>query len=164
MSKMSKQSKKVAPAHGVDLASNVAKTTTPVHFSKQIAELQKKSLDMAAAQNAEWNSLWRKVVSRFEAGVAKASVEAADAASQTYQTAIKTHKTAIDLAGKKRPGLAVSGRSGTNAYSKYSGSLSQVLKTSLEQSLQAQKRMQELTAARNKAFLEAQQKIQLKKA
>jgi hypothetical protein len=157
---MSNPSKKVAsdprlpgtkgvPALGVAVASKVTGAATP-DFSKQIAELQKKSLDMAAAQNAEWNSFWKTVVKRFQVASPNAPLVTAESASQAFQTAIKTHKTAIDLVVKRKPGFVVSGQPGGNAYSKYGDSLSALIKKSFEQSLKAQKKLQELTAKQNK--------------
>lgn len=113
---------------------------------------------MAAAQSAEWNSFWEKVISRFQVALSNAPLDTAGAASRTYQTAIKTHKAVVDLAAKQRQGFALSGVLGANSYSKYANSLSAGVKKSFEQSLQAQKQSLRSSADQDKAILQAMPK------
>ena len=157
MPNTSKSSKKASPANGVAAVTEFVDAFTPLYLNsvEQMAELQKKSLDLAAEQTAEWMGAWKKAFSLFP--VPPPTV-VFDIAGQAVQTYVETHKSAIDLAVEQSHAVVKIGQERASAYSKIAGEATAAFRTSVERSVEAQKKVLEFAAQQNKAICETAKK------
>jgi hypothetical protein len=153
MPNTSKSSKKVTPA----AAPEFVDAFTPLYLTsvERVAELQKKSLDIVAEQTADFIGAWKKAFSFFP--VMPPTVMF-DAASQAFQTAIETQKSAIDLAVEQTHGFADVTKIRVDAYSKIAGSVTATFQKSVERSLESQKKVLDFAAEQNKNVFETTKK------
>src|SRR5271165_1479493 len=100
----SKSTKKTTPAAAARKPESVdAFTPLYVNSVERLAELQKKSLDIAAAQSADWLNAWKKAFSYFPATPATFVFDIAEQAVETY---VETQKSAIDLVVEQSQAVA----------------------------------------------------------
>ncbi len=156
MPNTSKSSKKDATANGAAVTEFVD-AFTPLYLNgvERMAELQKKSLDLAAEQTAEWINAWKKAFSFFP--VTPPTV-IFDITGQAVETYVETQKKAIDMVVEQSNSVAKIGQERAEAYSKIAGEATAAFKTSVEQSVQAQKKVLEFAAQQNKAICETAKK------
>lgn len=157
MPNTSKSSKKVSPANGAAQVTELMDAFTPLYLNgvEQVAELQKKSLELAAEQTAEWMGAWQKTFSLFPAAAPTVVFEMAGQAVHTY---VETCKSAIDLAVEQSQSAVKIGQERASAYSKIAGEATASLRTSVERSVAAQKKVLEFAAQQNKAICETTKK------
>ena len=91
----SKSTKKTTPG-ATARKPEIVDAFTPLYVNsvERVAELQKKSLDIAAEQSAEWLNTWKKAFSYFPATPATFVFDIAEKAVETF---VETQKSAIDL-------------------------------------------------------------------
>ncbi len=122
---------------------------------ERVAELQKKSLDIAAEQTADWIGAWKKAFGYFPV---TAPTFIFDVACQAVQTAVETQKSAIDLAVDQTKALADITKVRAEAYSKILDGVTGTVQKSVERSVEAQKKVLEFAAEQNKAVFESTKK------
>src|SRR5271169_1716031 len=105
MPNTSKSSKKASPANGAASVTEFVDAFTPLYLNgvERVADLQKKSLDLAAEQTTEWINAWKKAFSFFPVTPPTVVFEIAGQAVQTY---VETSKTAIDMAVEQSHAVA----------------------------------------------------------
>src|SRR3974390_555812 len=157
MPNTSKSSKKASPANGAASVTEFLDAFTPLYLNgvEQVAELQKKSQELAAEQTAEWMGAWQKVFSSFPVPTPTVVFEMAEQAVQTY---VETCKSAIDLAVEQSQSVVKIGQERAEAYTKIAGEATASLRTSVERSVAAQKKVLEFAALQNKAICETAKK------
>lgn len=157
MPNTSKSSKKTATANGGVPVTEFVDAFTPLYLNsvEQMAELQKKSLDMAAEQTAAWMGAWQKALRSFPVAAPTVVFEVAEQAVQTY---VDTCKSAIELAVEQSHSVVKIGQERASAYSKIAGEATASLRTSVERSVAAQKKVLEFAAHQNKAICETAKK------
>lgn len=117
-----------------------------------IAELQKKSLEIAAQQNAEWAAAGKKAVGRF---LPSAQVNPVfDLAAQAFDTVLEGQKDAIDLALEQNQTVAAFAREGVESLSRLTNGVTELFQKSVEYSVAVQKKGLEFAAEQNKAIYE----------
>jgi hypothetical protein len=157
MPNTSESSKKASPANGAASVTEFVDAFTPLYLNgvEQVAELQKKSLELAAAQTAEWMNAWQKAFSFLPVAAPTVVFEMAGQAVQTY---VETCKSAIDLAVEQSQSVVKIGQERAAAYSKIAGEATSSLRTSVERSVAAQKKVLEFAAQQNKVICETAKK------
>ena len=157
MPNTSKSSKKASPANGAASVTEFVDAFTPLYLNgvEQVAELQKKSLELAAEQTSAWMGAWQKVFSSFPVPAPAVVFEMTEQAVQTY---VETCKSAIDLAVEQSQSVVKIGQERAEAYTKIAGEATASLRTSVERSVAAQKKVLEFAAQQNKAICETAKK------
>ena len=139
MPNTSKSSKKAAPAAAAAKPEFVDAITPLVLSSvERVAELQKKTLDLAAEQTAEFIGAWKKAFSYLPL---PPPTFVFDIASQAVQTAIDTQKSAIDLVVEQTKSVADITKVRADAYSQIVDGVTATMKKSVERSVEAQKKV-----------------------
>ena len=139
---------KAAAAETVDALENFV----PLYVKgiEVIAELQKKSLEIAAQQNAEWTAAGKKAVARF---VPAAQVDPVfDLAAQAFDRVLEGQKDAIDLALEQNQTVAAFAKEGVESLSRLTSGLTELFQKSVEYSVAVQKKGLEFAAEQNKAL------------
>jgi hypothetical protein len=156
MPNTSKSSKKAAPAAAAKKAEFVD-TVTPLVLSsvERVAELQKKTLDLAAEQTAEFITAWKKA---FSYSPVTPPAFIFDVASQAVQTAIDTQKGAIDLVVEQTKSVADIAKVRVDAYSQIVDGVTATVKKSVERTVEAQKKVLEFASEQNSAAFVAARK------
>ena len=156
MSTTSKSSKKAAPAAAVAKCEFVD-AFTPLYLNsiQRLAELQKKSLDVAAEQSAEWLNAWKKAFSYFPLTPATSVFDIAEQAVETY---VETQKSAIDLLVEQSQAVAGIAKERAAAYAKSANGVTATFQQSVERSVEAQKKVLDFAAAQNKTVFDAAKK------
>ena len=117
-----------------------------------IAELQKKTLEMAAQQNAEWVGAGKKAVTRY---IPASQVNPTfDLAAQAFDTILEGQKEAIDLALEQNQTVAGFAKEGLESVSKLTSGLTAMFQKSVEYSVAVQKKSLEFAAEQNKVMYE----------
>ena len=100
MPNTSKSSKKAAPVSAA-VKPEVVDAFTPLVLNsvERVADLQKKTLDIAAQQATEWMGAWKQAFSYFPVTPPSFIF---DVAGQAMQTAIEAQKNAVDLVVEPR--------------------------------------------------------------
>ncbi|MGC2110570.1 MAG: hypothetical protein WA655_13695 [Candidatus Korobacteraceae bacterium] len=157
MPNTSKSSKKTTPAAGAAFNSEFTETFSSLYqdSAARVADLQKKSLDVAAEQTAEWINAWKSAFSFFPVATPTFFF---DLAGQAVQTCVETQKSAIDLAVEQSQAVTKVANQRAEAYSKIAGTVTASLQTTVARSVQAQKKVLEFASAQNKAICEATRK------
>src|ERR1700739_4733999 len=95
-----------------------------------IAELQKKSLEIAAQQNAEWVGAGKKAVTRY---IPASQVNPVfDLAAQAFDTILEGQKEAIDLVLEQNQAAAGFAKDGLESVSKLTSGLTALFQKSVE--------------------------------
>jgi len=157
MPNTSKSSKKAAPANGGAAVTEFVDAFTPLYRTgvEKMAKLQKNALDLVAEQTAEWMGAWQKAFGFFPVAAPTVVFEVAGQAVRTY---VETCKSAIDLAVEQSHAVVKIGQERAGAYSKIAGEATASLRTSVERSVAAQKKVLEFAALQNKAICETAKK------
>lgn len=153
----SKSSKKVANPATATVNPEFVDAFAPLYLSsvERVADLQKKTLDIAAEQTAEWIGAWKKAFS-FSPVTAPSFIF--DVAGQAVQTAIETQKGAIDLVVEQSKSVAGIAKVRAEAYSQIVNGVSNTVKTSVERSVEAQNKVLAFAAEQTKAVFEGTKK------
>jgi hypothetical protein len=149
----SKSTKKAAAAVSPEFVDAV----TPLVLNNvgRVADLQKKTLDLAAEQSAELIGAWKKAFSYFPVTPPAFFFDFAD---QAIQTAIKNQKSAIDLVVEQTEAATDIASVRLEAYSKIAQGVSTTIRKSVERSVDAQAKVLEFASAQNKAGFESAKK------
>ena len=99
--------------------------------SERLAELQKKSLDLAAEQTADWMNAWKKTFSFFPGNPAGAVFEIAE---QAIATCVTTQKKAIDIAVEQSHSVVDAAKARKVAYTESAGKAKEMFQHTLAQS------------------------------
>ena len=118
----------------------------------QLADLQKKTLDIAAEQTIEWIGAWKKTFSYFPVTPFAFMF---DVAGQAVQTAIETQKSAVDLVVEQSQAAAGIVKVRADAYSKMVDGVTTSIQKSVERSMEAQKTILDFAGEQNKAVAES---------
>lgn len=148
-SKSTKKAEAVSPKF-VD-----AVTPLVLNSVERVADLQKKTLDLAAEQTAELIGAWKKAFSYFPVTPPALFF---DFAGQAVQTATENQKSAIDLMVEQTEAATDIVKVRLEAYSKIADGVSTSVRKSVERSVEAQKKMLEFASAQNKAGFESAKK------
>jgi len=154
MPNTSKSSKKATPAA---VAPEFVDAVTPLVIGsvERVAELQKKTLDLAAEQTAEFIGAWKKA---FSYSPVPAPAFVWEVASQAVQTAIDTQKSAIDLVVEQTKSVADITKVRAGAYSQIVDGVTSTVKKSVERTVEAQKKVLEFASEQNNAAFAAAKK------
>ena len=157
MPNTSKSSKNTAAANGGAAKLDFADAFTPLYVNgvQSLAELQKQSLDLVAEQTAEFVGAWKKALSSFPVTT---PTFVFDLAEQAVQTVVNTQKDAIDLVVEQTHAVAKIQKQRADAYSNIMGTVTATVKTSVERSVEAQKKVLQFAAEQNKAAFQAAKK------
>jgi len=157
MPNSSKSSKKVSPANGAAVTSEITDVFTPVYLNTvaRVAELQKSSLDVVAEQTSEWIGAWKKAFSFFPVNPPTFFF---DIANQAVQTAVETQKSAIDLVVEQTEAVTEITKLRADAYSKITETATASFQNTITRSVEAQKKALEFAGTQSKAFFEATKK------
>ena len=153
MPSTSKSTKKAAAAVSPEFVDAV--TPLVLNGVERVADLQKKTLDLAAGQTAELIGAWKKAFSYFQVTPPAFFF---DFAGQAVQAAIENQKSAIDLVVEQTEAATDIARVRLEAYSKIADGVSTSIRKSVERSVDAQKKMLEFASAQNKAGFESTKK------
>jgi len=153
MSNTSKSTKKATTAVNPEFVD----TFSPLVLNSvaQVADLQKKSLDLAAEQTGEWIGAWKKAFSYFPVTLPTFMF---DVAGHAVQTAIETQKGAIDLAVEQTQAVTSIAKQRVEAYSKLAEGVTSTIQKSVARSMEVQKQVLEFASEQNKAVLESTKK------
>ena len=153
MPNTSKSSKKVAQMAAA-VKPEFVDAFTPLVLSsvERVADLQKKTLDVAAEQTAEWIGAWKKAFSYFPV---TPPAFIFDVAGQAVQTAIENQKGAIDLMVEQTQSVAGIAKVRADAYSKIVDGVTTTVQKSVVRSVEAQKKVLEFAASQNKTIFES---------
>ena len=151
MRNTSKSTKKAAAAVNPEFVD----TFSPLVLNSvaRVADLQKKTLDVAAEQTAEWIGAWKKAFSYFPV-----TLLMFDVASHAVQTAIETQKGAIDLAVEQTQAVTGIAKQRAAAYSQIAEGVTTTIQKSVARSVEAQKQVLEFASEQNKAVFESTKK------
>jgi hypothetical protein len=157
MPNTSKSSKKTTPAAAVTVNSEFTDIFSPViaNSVERVAELQKKTLDLAAEQTAEWLGAWKQAFSFFPVTPPAFVFEVA---GQAVQTAIENQKSAIDLVVEQTKSATDITKVRVDAYNKIAAGVATSVKNSVERSVEAQKKVLDFVSEQNKTVLESTKK------
>jgi hypothetical protein len=157
MPNTSKSSKKAVPAAAAAVKPEFVDAFTPLVLNsvERVADLQKKTLDIAAEQTAEFLGAWKKAFSYFPV---TPPAFIFDVAGQAVKTAIETQKSAIDLVVEQTQSAADITKVRTQAYAKIVDGVTNTVQKSVERSVEAQKKVLEFASEQNKAVFESTKK------
>jgi uncharacterized protein YdbL (DUF1318 family) len=156
MPNTSKSSKKTSPVAGT-AAADFFETITPmcVGSVERVADLQKKCIDAAAEQTADWIGAWRNAFSFFPVAPPAFFFGVANQAVQTWA---ETQKSAIDLTVEQTQAIIEINKTRAEAYSKVAQQVTASVQTTVKRSIEAQKKALEFAAAQNKTVCQAVKK------
>jgi hypothetical protein len=155
MPNTSKSSKKATPVAAAKAEFADAITPLVLGSVERVAELQKKTLDLAAEQTAEFITAWKKA---FNYSPVTPPAFVFDVASQAVQTAIDTQKSAIDLMVEQTKSAADIAKVRAGAYSQIVEGVTATVKKSVERTVEAQKKVLEFASEQNNAAFAAARK------
>ena len=152
----SKASKKTTPATAAGKP-QFSDPITPLYVNgvERLAELQKKSLDIAAEQSAEWMNAWKKAFSYFPPTPATYVFDIAEKAVETF---VATQKSAIDLVVEQSHAVAGINQVRGEAYATIADSVTGIFQQSVERSVEAQKKVLDFASAQSKSAFETTKK------
>lgn len=119
---------------------------------ERVAELQKKSLDVAFEQSAELMAVWKKLLHTVPGNP---GIFMIDAFAQMFERYVETQKEAIDLAMEQGHAAAGLAKERGGYVGRMGEGMSTLLQRSLEHSVAAQKKALDSFAEQNKAIYEA---------
>ncbi|HEY3706786.1 MAG TPA: hypothetical protein VGL22_17110 [Terracidiphilus sp.] len=118
----------------------------------RVAEIQKRSIDIAVQHNAEMIEAWKKLAQKMPGG---ARVPLLDVAASMFERFADTQKHAIDLAAEQSRAVIDSVKDRAAVANKATEAAVQMTNQAVERSVAAQKKVVETTVAQTKAVLEA---------
>lgn len=154
MSATHKSSKDVAARAAAEIAEAV-EGVLPMYTKsvERLADLQKKSLDLAAQQNAELIDASKNSIHRFVPGTSGTFLF--DVAGQAFEKYVETQKGAIDLVVEQSQALSNLSKEPVDSVSKAASGWTALLQQWVEYSIATQKKTLDFTAMQNKAAYEA---------
>ncbi|MGB7552954.1 MAG: hypothetical protein WBM04_01175 [Candidatus Korobacteraceae bacterium] len=152
----SKSTKKTTPAAAAGKP-EFADAFTPLYVNgvERLAELQKKSLDIAVEQSTEFLNTWKKAFSFFPL---TSATFVFDIAEQAVETFVETQKSAIDFAVEQSHTIAGINNTRVKAYGDIANRVTGAFQQSVERSVEAQKKVLDFASAQNKTVFEAAKK------
>ena len=156
MPNTSKSSKKAAPVSAA-VKPEFVDTFTPLVLNsvERVADLQKKTLDIAAEQTAEWMGAWKQAFSYFPVTPPSFIF---DVAGQAMQTAIEAQKSAIDMVVEQTQSATSVNKVRAEAYTKIAAEVTTTIQKSFGRSLEAQKKVLDFAKEQNKTISESTKK------
>jgi chorismate mutase len=118
----------------------------------RIADIQKRSIDIAVQQNAEMIDTWKKLVQKLPGG---ARLPLLDVTATMFERFADAQKHAIDLAVEQSRSVIESVKDRATVANKATEAAIHVTNQAVERSVAAQKKVVETTVAQTKAVLEA---------
>lgn len=154
---MSTTRKSTKSAAGAAEKNEVVETFIPLYTKnvERLAELQKKSLEIAAEQNAEFIGACKKA---FSVVPEAPGLFLFDVIGQTFERFVETQKGAIDLAVEQSHAVAGLAKERGASASKVADGVTALFKQSVEQSVAAQKKTLDYYAEQYKAACETTKK------
>src|ERR1017187_8378618 len=149
----SKSNKKAAAAVTPEFVD--AFTPLVLNSVERVADLQKKSLDVAAEQTAELIGAWKKAFSYFPVTPPAFFF---DFAGHAVQTAVEAQKSAIDMVVEQTEAATDIAKVRLAAYAKIADGVTTSVQQSVERSVEAQKKMLAFASAQTKAGVESAKK------
>ena len=149
----SKSTKKAAAAVSPEFVDAV--TPLVLNSVERVADLQKKTLDLAAEQTAELIGAWKKAFSYFPVTPPTFFF---DFAGQAVQTAVETQKSAIDMVVEQTETVTDIDKVRVEAYSKIAEGVTTSIQKSVGRSVEAQKKILEFASVQTKAGFESAKK------
>lgn len=122
---------------------------------ERLADLQKKSLQVAAEQNAEFIDTCKLA---FEAAPETPGLFFFDILGQTFDRVIETQKRAIDLAVEQSNGIAALASEKSGSATKVAEGVTALFQQTVEQSVAAQKKALDYYAQQHKTAYETAKK------
>lgn len=117
----------------------------------RVAEIQKRTIDLAVAQNAELTETWKKIVQKIPGAPGLFMLDLAKSAFESYAD---TKKGAIDMMVEHGHSLAGMAKDNVTAVSKASENMVGVVQKSVERAAAIQKKSLDQTAAHTKVVLD----------
>lgn len=154
MNNTSKSTKKATPMAAAAVKAEFVDAFTPLYLNsvERLSELQKKSLDVAAEQSADWLHACKKAFSYFPVTPAMFVFDIAEHAVETY---VDTQKTALDIVVQQSHSVAGIAKDRAEAYTKSAHGLTAMFQQAVEHSVEAQKKVLDSAAAQSKTIFEA---------
>ncbi len=154
---MSTTRKSTKSAAGAAENNEVVETFIPLYTKnvERLAELQKKSLEVAAEQNAELIAACKKA---FHYIPETPGLFVFDLVGQTFERFVETQKNAIDLAVEQSHIVADLAKQRGGSASKLAEGVTSLFKQSVEQSVAAQKKALDYYAEQHKTAYETAKK------
>jgi hypothetical protein len=151
MPNTSKTSKKVSSTKEFNPGREVAETLAPVYLKgvQRVADLQKKSLDVAAEQTAEWIRVYKKAFSYLPVA---APTFFFDLAEQVVENAVDTEKNVIDLFVEQSEAIAATVSERADAYSKAAEGVVAATQATVVRSVEAQQKALLFAAEQSSEF------------
>jgi hypothetical protein len=153
MPSTSKSTKKAAAVASPEFVDAV--TPLVLNSVERVADLQKKTLDLAAEQSAELIGAWKKAFSYFPVTPPAFFF---DFAGQAVQTAIESQKSAIDLVVEQTHTVTGINKVRAEAYAKIADGVTTSIQKSVGRSVEAQMKVLEFASAQTKAGFESAKK------
>lgn len=122
---------------------------------ERLAELQKKSLEVAAEQNAEFIDTCKKA---FDFAPETPGLFFFDLLGQAFERAVETQKGAIDLAIEQSNAVVNLAKERTGSFAKVAEGVTALFEQGVEQSVAAQKKALEYYSQQHKAAYETAKK------
>ncbi len=119
---------------------------------ERVAQLQKKSLEAAAGQNAEFIETCKKA---FNMAPETPGLFVFDLLGQAFENFVESEKSAIDLAVEQNKSIAKLAEERSGSATKVVEGVTSVFEQSLQQTIAAQKKALEFIAERQKTATEA---------
>jgi hypothetical protein len=153
MRSTSKSTKKAAAAVNPGFVDTVSPLV--LESVERVADLQKKTLDIAAEQTAEWLGAWKTA---FSYSPIMMPTFMFDFAGKAVQTAIENQKSAIDLVVEQTEAATDIAKVRAEAYSKIAHGVTASMQRSVERSAEAQTKILEFAGEQSKAVFESTKK------
>ena len=154
---MSTPKKSTKSVNGTAQKNEVVEAFIPLHTKnvERLAELQKKSLDIAAEQNAELIAACKKA---FHYIPETPGLFLFDLVGQTFERFVETQKGAIDLAVEQSHVVAGLAKERGGSATKVAEGVTALFKQSVEHSVEAQKQALDYYAEQHKSACETAKK------
>ena len=151
MPNTSKSSKKVSSVKEFHPAREVAETLTPVYLKgvQRVADVQKKSLDVAAEQASDWIAVYKKAFSYLPVA---APAFCFDLAEQVVENVVDTQKNVIDLFVEQSEAVVSTVNEQAEAYNKVAEGVAAAVQASVVRSVEAQQKALSFAAEQSSTF------------
>ena len=151
MPNTSKSSKKTSSAKEFNPAGEAAATLTPIYLKgvQRAADLQKKSLDVAAEQASDWIAVYKKAFGYFPVA---APTFFFDLAEQVVEGVVDTQKNVIDLFVEQSEAVASTVDERAEAYNKVAEGVAAAVQAAVVRSVEAQQKALSFAAEQSSAF------------
>ena len=151
MPNTSKSSKKTSSAKEFNPAREAAATLTPIYLKgvQRAADLQQKSLDVAAEQASDWIAVYKKAFGYFPVA---APTFFFDLAEQVVEGVVDTQKNVIDLFVEQSEAVASTVDERAEAYNKVAEGVAAAVQAAVVRSVEAQQKALSFAAEQSSAF------------